>query len=406
MVKGRKLNFTKRHIEELPLPTGGKSHIIYWDTLIRGLYCMVTARGAKSFYVRRKVKGVSERLFLGRFPELTVEQARSKASAFHAALADGKNLNDARRYDMREPTLGVIFDQYIERHCQKSRKTWMKLTPEFDRSFKDWRNRKASGITTEDIEKRHAVIGAERGIYAANRAIEIMRAAYNKAILWKLIRCENPVRGITKFPEEARVRILQREEFKRFFETLEEFPDQKFKDFVLISLLTGARKSNVLAMRWSDIDMEGRVWLIPGEETKNGQPHTVALTSEEINILKRRRNSATSDFVFPGEGDTGHFVEPKRCWIKLLKDAEIENLRMHDLRRSMASWMANTGANATLIQSALNHKDIKTTLSVYTHTVKDAERAAREKAQEFMLRKEEKVSGVVIPFRSKGGTAG
>ena len=63
----------------------------------------------------------------------------------------------------------------------------------------------------------------------------------------------------------------------------------------------------------------------------------------------------------------------------------ITDLRMHDLRHSMASWMANTGADVSLIKSALNHMDIKTTMNVYVHTVSAAERQAREKAHQFML---------------------
>jgi len=95
--------------------------------------------------------------------------------------------------------------------------------------------------------------------------------------------------------------------------------------------------------------------------------------------------SYTTHYVFFGEGKTGHLVEPKRQWKNILAKAEIENLHLHDLRRSMASWMANSGANVSLIQSALNHKDLKTTLTVYAHTVKDAERDARQKAHALML---------------------
>jgi len=78
-------------------------------------------------------------------------------------------------------------------------------------------------------------------------------------------------------------------------------------------------------------------------------------------------------------------VEPKRAWARLLKRAEIEDLHIHDLRRSLASYMANSGADVSLIKSALNHKDINTTLNVYVRTARDAELAAREKAHELML---------------------
>lgn len=167
----------------------------------------------------------------------------------------------------------------------------------------------------------------------------------------------------------------------------------------MLSLFTGARKSNVLAMSWANLDLRKGIWSIPGEQAKNSQAHAIPLTGEELKILRRRykeqektrreqgqnQSHKNNHFVFFGTGKTGHLVEPKRAWRSILQRAQIENLHLHDLRRSMASWMANAGANVALIQSAMNHKDLKTTLTVYAHTVKDAERQAREKAHKLML---------------------
>jgi integrase len=381
----RRLNFRKKDIEDLPLPDDGKQQEHWHDTKVRGLYVLVTVGGTKTFYVRRKIKGRSERLLLGRFPELSVEVARTKAMQFHSALTDGKNLAEARRGELAELTLGELFQAYLDKHAKKSRKTWEIIEHDFDRNFADWKTRKLSSITQEDVEKLHGQIADSRGKYAANRALELIRAVFNKGLQWKLCKMENPALGISAFPEESRIRILQPDEFTRFFKALDEETDDTIRDFIMISLLTGARKANVLAMRWCDINFKGATWIIPGLESKNGQPHTIALTKQELEILERRRARTKTEFVFPGDGVTGHLVEPKRAWARILKRAKIQNLHLHDLRRSMASWMANTGANAPLIQSAMNHKDMKTTLSIYAHTVKDAERAAREKAKRFML---------------------
>lgn len=386
MEASTKINFTKRKLEELPLG----DNQFYWDTKMRGLYLRVSA-GVKSFYVRRKHKGKSERFFLGRFPELSVEQARDKAADFHASLAKGKNLAEARRAEFAEPTLGELFGQYLERHAKKSRKTWEEMEKQFERSFSGWRSRKLSSILKEDVDKLHQMIADTRGPYAANRALELLRAMFNKAESWGLHSGQNPTRSTTAFPEEARIRILQMHEFKSFFKALDEEKETDIKDFVMLSLLTGARKSNVLAMRWGDIDRKAGLWVIRASESKNSRAHAIPLTAPELEILARRwedRKTQTekNEFVFFGRGKTGHFVEPKRAWRSLLNRAGIEDLHLHDLRRSMASWMANSGANVALIQSAMNHKDIKTTLAVYTHTVKDAERSAREKAHDVMLK--------------------
>ncbi len=381
--ENNKLNFTKKKIEGLE-PPDGKQQERFYDSKTRGLFILVTSAGAKTFYVRRKVKGRSELYTLGRFPELTVEQARAKAGAFHSAVTDGKNLVEARRAERAEHTLGELFDEYMERHLKKSRKTWKVVEDNFQRIFGHWKNHRLSAITRTDVERLHYSIGQSRGRYAANRALDLLRAMYNKGIRWQIHKGDNPAVGISEYSEQPRDRVLQPDEVERFFRAIDEEEDPDFKDFVTLCLLTGQRKSNVLAMRWCDIDFKGRHWNIPGETMKNNQSLTLALSQSEIDLLQSRRKPNGKEFVFPGEGRTGHYVEPKRAWARLLKRAGIADLHIHDLRRSLASFMANSGADVSLIKSALNHKDIKTTLNVYVRTARSAELEAREKAHELM----------------------
>ncbi|MBX9771916.1 MAG: site-specific integrase, partial [Candidatus Obscuribacterales bacterium] len=355
--------------------------------------------------VRRKIKGKSELFLLGRFPELSVEQARAKSGAFHAAVTDGKNIAQAKRAERAELSLGELFDAYVENHLKKSRKTWQAQLENIDRSFSHWKNHKLSSITRADVEHLHMSIGRKRGHYAANRVIDLLRAAYNKGIHWHMFKGENPAVGISEFKEQPRERVLQPDEMERFFQALDAETDEKFRHFVALCLMTGQRKSNVLAMRWDDIDFKGKTWTIPGEKMKNGQSLVLALSQSELEVITSHPRSG--EWVFPGSGETGHFVEPKRAWQRLLKRAQIENLHIHDLRRSLASFMANAGADVSLIRSALNHKDIQTTLNVYVRTAKTAELDAREKAHKLMKDFGKKSKGdnvVALKKRSpKGG---
>jgi integrase len=378
-----RINFTKRAIESLE-PPEGKQQIRYYDSRTRGLFILVTRASAKSFYVRRKVKGRSELYALGRYPELTIEQARAKAGAFHSAVTDGKNLVEARRAERAELTLGELFDEYMERHLKKRRKTWAEMEESFQRYFGAWKNHRLSSITRSDVEKLHRTIGQSRGRYSANRALDLLRAMYNKGLSWQMFAGSNPASGISEFTESPRDRVLQPDEVENFFHAIDTEPDADFKDFVRLCLLTGQRKSNVLSMRWADIDFKGRHWNIPGEMMKNNQSLTLALSPSELRILKSRKNDDKEKYVFPGDGRTGHYVDPKRAWKSLLKRAEINDLHIHDLRRSLATFMANSGADVSLIKSALNHKDIKTTLNVYVWTARSAELSAREKAHGLM----------------------
>ena len=170
-----------------------------------------------------------------------------------------------------------------------------------------------------------------------------------------------------------------------FFSALEQESRDQFYDVIMLLILTGQRKTNVLAMRWQDIDLTAKTWSVPGELMKNGQTLTIALTEKEVAILERRVDKKTNDFVFPSPGKRGHYIEPKRRWQELLERAQISDFHIHDLRRTLASYMANSGANVALIQSALNHKDLQTTLKVYAKVARRAELEAREKAHELML---------------------
>jgi len=138
---------------------------------------------------------------------------------------------------------------------------------------------------------------------------------------------------------------------------------------------------------------------------KNFQSVTILLTPAELEVLERRFANRKNDFVFLGIGHRGHSIEPKKTWHRLLERAQISDFHVHDLRRSPASYMGNTGANVAIIKNALNHKNIQTTLNVYARTAKTAEREARQKAHDRML--ELAAAGCpvgnVVPFRRPAG---
>lgn len=380
-----KYNLIKKFIEELSMPAAPKKEAYYFDARTRGLYVLVTAGGAKSFYVRRKTNGKSEKFFLGRFPEMSIEQARTGAISFHSQIASGNSPAEGKRFEAAELSLGKLFELYLERHARKSRKTFAEMERNFKNWFPAWIDRRIGSISHEDVEFLHAQLAKERGPYAANRALELLRAIYNKAILWRVWNKDNPARGITEFAEHSRDRVLREDEIEKFFSALDEEPKDCFYDLIMLLILTGQRKRNVLSMQWKDVDLIAQTWSIPGEQMKNGQPLTIALTKTELVVLDRRALAKTNGYVFPSERTQGHYVEPKRRWKALLERAQLADFHIHDLRRTLASYMANSGANVALIQSALNHKDLQTTLKVYAKTARRAELEAREKAHELMF---------------------
>jgi integrase len=208
---------------------------------------------------------------------------------------------------------------------------------------------------------------------------------FNKAVEFGVWDKVNPAKGIKKFRETSRDRFLQPHELPNFFKALAEETNEPIRDYVLLSLLTGARRGNVLSMCWEDIRFETSEWYIP--ETKNGLPHTVTLTQEAVAILVQRKKQQIekTPFVFPSTGAKGHLTEPKKGWKRLLEHANIKNLRIHDLRRTLGSWQAREGASLTIIGKSLNHKSPLST-SIYARLDLDPVRFSIEKAVDAMFK--------------------
>src|SRR5918996_2235891 len=153
-----KFNFTKANIEALSLPSAGK-RAYHYDTKQRGLGVSVTSQGTKTFIVYRKINGMPERIFLGHYPDLTIEQARGKAAEAMAAIARGESPADRRRAARAEMTLGELFTEYMERHAKLHKKSWEKDQSMFRLYLSHWTNRKLSAIHKSDIQALHAKVG-------------------------------------------------------------------------------------------------------------------------------------------------------------------------------------------------------------------------------------------------------
>lgn len=360
MASKNSLNFTKTAINQLPAPKD-KAFINYYDSHTKGLTLMVFPSGSKTFYYVKKIQGKVERIKIGRFPDLTVEQARNKAHEFNHIVASGGNPQDTRRAFNKEMTLKELHTWYVETYS-KQHKVETSIKEDiriFNSYIGDWGSRKLSNITEKDVYARHQLIGKENGKYAANRLLELIRAMYNKAIELGHWDGVAPVKGIRKFKEIARDRFLHAEELQRFFAALHAEENETARDYFFIALLTGQRKSNVLAMRWDEITLSRSEWRIP--KTKNGDPLTVHLAPQALEILQRRKASFHSEWVFPGGGKTGHLQDPKKAWKRVLARAEIKDLRVHDLRRTLGSWQTALGANSFIVGKTLGHKSIEAT---------------------------------------------
>lgn len=484
-----KINFGRAAIAGLPPAAEGKRSY-YADTKEPGLLLCVTGTGTKSFQVYIKQNGRPVRVTLGRFsssitdsmelprdcshqdflsnsPELNVRMARALAALVKIDLRSGTNPTEAKRAKRTEMTTGELFEEYVQRHLiPRGKKRIDEARDNFQRYFGvippdtkkkkhgkerqkapgavNWQNRPIGSITKAEMQRAFLDIG--RGSQSAgNRALGMIRSMYNRAIEWGLFDKPNPAASIKKFRLKSRERFLHSDELPHFFAAVAEEPSKDVRDFILLSLMTGARKSNVLAMRWADLSLDRAIWVVPGEVSKNGDPMSLPLMPEAVAVLRGRKPNEPTEFVFPGRGKSGHMQDAKKGWHRVLDRAELneltrrihaaghdfewpnlrkktvgsrgytkgpvyesltesldrarmaaaalkidtvgarmENLQKHDMRRTLGSWQAATGASLVIIGKSLGHRSMQAT-EIYSRLNLDPVRDSMQTATRAMF---------------------
>jgi integrase len=246
----------------------------------------------------------------------------------------------------------------------------------------------------------HRQITAETPI-AANRVLALLSTMFALAIREEWVE-SNPARGIERNPENRRERYLSPAEIARLCEALAAHPERSSADAILLLLLTGARRGEVLSATWSQIDMDAGVWTKPAATTKQGKLHRVPLSQGALELLrgiKDRQDGEVADAkrrgvirpmprqVFPGTG-TRALQGVKRTWRSVCKTADITNCHLHDLRHTHASILVSSGLSLPVIGALLGHSQAATThryahlsdqpLRVATNLVADAIASARD----------------------------
>jgi integrase len=233
---------------------------------------------------------------------------------------------------------------------------------------------KVKTITREQIARIHAKLGTTSGQGSANRVINVVSSIFNFGIRNGYFNSINPCTGLRKFPSYSRDRFLSKEELASFFQAVDQ-EETLFRDFFQLLLFTGARKSNVLSMKWGDIDLNLCRWRIPETQTKNKDVNIVVLSEPALEILQRRRAEnenklSKSQYVFPGDGKHGYLKDPKRAFERIKHRMGVYDIRMHDLRRTLGSYMAISGTSLPIIGKALNHKSQVST-AIYARLSQD-----------------------------------
>lgn len=175
----------------------------------------------------------------------------------------------------------------MERHARQHNRRPDNAQNNYRRYLSTLGSRKFSDVSRSDVATLHARLGKDVGQVTANIALTLLRTMFNGATEWDVWRGANPTLGLRKFKQKSRDRFLQPDEMPRCHEALRFVESETTRDFILILLLTGARRGNVSQMRWRELDLKRGVWRIP--DTKTDEPYLIALSSEAVAILGESR---------------------------------------------------------------------------------------------------------------------
>jgi integrase len=341
------------------------------DGRISGLYFIVQPSGARSWAVRYRFAGKPCKFTLGKYPELDLKAARAKAGEIKGSAERGKDPSAEKRASkvdtLPNDLIGDVAGRFVSHHVRRKMKS--NTAREVERLLnkeivEPWAGRRLSQIGKSDV---HALLDriVERGSpIVANRVLGWLRLLCSWAVERDIIATSPCDRIKPPAAETARDRVLSDDELKAVWKAADAL-EPPYGAFVKLLILTGARRTEIAEMRWTEID--ARMWTLPKERAKNARQHAVPLSDSVVEILKALPRIAGSDLIFTlnGRNRITAFSLTKQRLDETMPC--IPHWTLHDLRRTFASGCARLGVAVHVVEAALNHRSgaIKGVAAVY-----------------------------------------
>ena len=389
------VNITKTVVDKTPLPASGQ--LFLRDAKLRGFGIRILPSGSRSFIVEKRVDNKVRRMTIGRFGELTCEQARKQALKLLGQISLGTNpIADRERERMRALTLEQVFDDFLRLRKLKER-TQYDYRRFVVAAFKDWQKRPFISITKTAVMERHRKLGTDSGEAYANLALRFLRSLFNFAIaqyedgFGRALVTENPVLRLTQtrtwFHTERRQTVIKVWELAPWYaavRTLRTDPNYEAEtvaDYLLFLLYTGLRRNEAAKLTWQDIDLRDRTLCI--RDTKNRTPHLLPLPDQMVKLLTERQSYASNAYVFGGTGRLGYLVEPKRQIAKVIATSNV-SFTLHDLRRTFITVAESIDVAPYTIKRLVNHKMRNDVTAGYIVSDIERLRAPMQKIADFL----------------------
>lgn len=379
------MKLTKRVVDAIIYRGSKGSRDVRWDGDVKGFGLRIYPDGKKAFVVSYRINGRKRLMTLGAYGVLTLDQARDKAKVALAKVVEGRDPLGEKQAKDREGTVKVLCADYLERHAKLKKRTWRQDDRRINgRILPAWGNLKVSAITSADVAALHHKVSRDGGPYEANLVARLVSKMFGLARKWGYLppTAPNPATGIDYFAPVARDRWVQPHELPRLAAALKQEKNPYLSAAVWLLLLTGMRKSELLNAKWSDVDPDRRELRLP--TTKQKKVHYVPLSDRAWQVLEALPRQEGNPYILCGRLPGSQLGGFRKAWDRIRQRAKLDDVRVHDLRRTCGSWMASAGESLTTIGATLGHSDPRTT-RIYARIADQEKRRALEANSQRLL---------------------
>lgn len=351
-MKNNKVSLTDAKIKNLK-PLHAKQYEI-WDEKISGFGCRVSPKGSRSFILMYRINGRSRRFTLGKYPDLSLSEARKLAQKAKSDIvqsidpAEKLKLKKAKIYNFES-----VVKQFVELYAKPRNKSWSETQRILNTDFtKHWCNRDIREITKSDVNK---ILDKKARNYpsSANHAFRAVSKMFNWCVERDLLT-SSPCQGLSlPGPLVKRDRVLSEYELIKIWNTAKEI-SYPYGNIIQLLMLTGQRRGEVSSMRWEDLKYEEGIWVIPADLNKSARQHIVPL-NEGVEKIISSLPKIDDTWLFPARG-SGRPVSGFSKWKKKLDIlSDTSEWTVHDIRRTVATGMAKLKIQPHIIEKILNH---------------------------------------------------
>ena len=343
----------------------------YFDRVVTGLALRVAPTGTKSWVVLYRQGRRLRRWTLGRYPTLSLADARDRARAGLRTAAAGDDPAQAKRTQRDALTVGELAERYLVEYARPRKRSWKEDRRLLTHAVLPiWRHQAARDIQRADARALVQAVATRGAPIAANRLRALLHTLFGFAVAHEIVEV-NPITHVPRPGiERRRDRVLTADEMRTFWSRLAAAPPP-MAAALRLRLVTAQRGGEIHDMRWRDVDRATRWWTIPAARSKNGLPHRVPLTDPALDLIDGLPSSAPEGYVLAG-------ARGKRQRSQAIARLGLDDFRGHDLRRTAASHMASAGVPRLVIGKILNHADPSVTAVYDRHSYDTEKRAALE----------------------------